>query len=492
MKKGIVYLVGAGPGDPRLLTEKGKQLLKTADVVIYDRLVGPGILSMIPEGIETVNVGKTAGNHPVPQENINQILLEYAKQGLKVVRLKGGDPFVFGRGGEELELLTEADIPFEIVPGISSAIAAPAYAGIPVTHRDFASSIHIITAHRKRGDHSLPDFYTLAKLNGTLIFLMGVSSLPAICSGLIQAGMDADTPAAIIEQGTTARQKSVVADLRTLPQQAETQSIQSPAVIIVGEVCKLAKRFHWSEDRPLGKTRILITRPRNRMSSFAQKLEHLGAEVIQMPCIQTIPLLPNPLETELEQIHRYQWIVFTSAAGAEVFWEQLRQTKTDIRSLQSIHFAAIGPATKESIESHGIIVDYMPSVYTSSALANGLLEQLDLSDRILLPRSSIGTQEITQIWDNHHISYTDCPIYDTVYPNQNEIPVFDFDYAAFTSASTVEGFVKAMKTMDFTAVHAVCIGEQTAKTARQYGMKTTVSEHATIDSMVDTILSITK
>lgn len=492
MAKGKVYLIGAGPSDPGLLTVKGKKLLQLADVVIYDRLVGTEILSEIPPSAQKIDVGKTAGNHPIPQQEINRLLLQKAQEGLTVVRLKGGDPFVFGRGGEELELLAEHNIPFEIVPGVTSALAVAAYAGIPVTHRDFCSSIHIITAHRKQGKDSLPDFDTLAKLDGTLVFLMGVSSLPIICTELIRAGMPQNTPAAVLERGTTAKQRRIVADLETLPQRAEAAKIQTPAIILVGAVCTLSKQFHWAEDRPLGTKRILITRPKERISSFAQKLEDLGAEVIQLPCIQIVSSDPAPLEKELRRINCYQWIAFTSAAGANCFFKQMKQMKLDLRSLCGIRFAAIGPATKETIESYGIIPDYMPHSYTGKALGCGLSEQIAPNESVLIPRSRIGTDELTGPLKKADIAYTDCPVYDIVYPQKLDFPVGEYDFAAFTSASTVHGFTNALPNTDFSAVHAVCIGEQTAKAARQYGMNVIISKEATIDSMIETLLDLSK
>ena len=252
MKQGKVWLVGAGPGDMGLLTLKGKEALEQADVVLYDKLVGTGILNMIPDSAQKINVGKCAGNHTMPQAEINLLLLSEAQKGNHVVRLKGGDPFLFGRGGEELELLEKHHIPFEVVPGVTSAVSVPAYAGIPVTHRNFASSVHIITGHKKADENDALDFTALSQLEGTLVFLMGVSALDNICSGLVQAGKSADTPAAILEQGTTAHQRRIVADLKTLPEKAKQANIQTPAIIVVGTVCTLAEQFAWGRKTSLG------------------------------------------------------------------------------------------------------------------------------------------------------------------------------------------------------------------------------------------------
>ena len=249
--QGNVILVGAGPGDPGLLTQRGREALSQAEVVVYDRLVSPAILALVPEKARKIDVGKEASHHKVPQEEINQILLREAQAGRRVVRLKGGDPFLFGRGGEELELLAEAGLPFEVVPGVTSALSVPAYAGIPVTHRDFCSSLHIITGHAKAGAKLTIDFEALKRTGGTLVFLMGVSALPAICRGLLDAGMAPQMPAAVIERGTTPRQRKLISTLEALPQAAEEAKVESPAIIVVGKVCTLSEKFDWFDHLPL-------------------------------------------------------------------------------------------------------------------------------------------------------------------------------------------------------------------------------------------------
>ena len=291
---GKVILVGAGPGDPGLLTRKGLEALRSADVVVYDRLVGPGILALMPEGAEQINVGKQAAHHPVPQEQINRILLDKALEGKTVVRLKGGDPFLFGRGGEELELLARHRIPFEEVPGITSAIAAPAYGGIPVTHRDCCSSLHIVTGHQRSGKELDIDFEALVRTGGTLVFLMGVSALPAICRGLLDAGMAPDTPAATVERGTTPSQRRTSATLADLPRRAEEVGVKSPAVIVVGQVCALAEQFDWFDRLPLKGKTVVVTRPKERAGTLSGRLRSLGADVWEYPCISTVPIDPCP------------------------------------------------------------------------------------------------------------------------------------------------------------------------------------------------------
>lgn len=487
-KKGKVWLVGAGPSDAGLFTLKGKALLESADSVVYDKLVGQGILAMIPSNVKKIFVGKTAGNHPVPQHEINKILLEEALKGNRVVRLKGGDPFVFGRGGEELELLCENDIPFEIVPGITSAVSVPAYNGIPVTHRDCCSCLHIITGHTKKSEEAEIDYDALVKMGGTMIFLMGVTAMPKICAKLVQAGMNPDMPAAILEKGTTAHQRRVVSTVSKLPEEAQKAGIGTPAIIIVGEVCSLEKDFHWAEDRPLGTLKVAVTRPKDRNSTLAQKLSELGAEVVLMPAVETCRIRENEeLYKALSEIGKYRWIVFTSVAGVDAFYEAMREKHMDIRSLGDLKFAVIGPATARAVEEKGIFTDLMPDVYTGHSLGILLAEKVKKGERILIPRAAIGTDELLKPLREADIDFDDIAVYDTKEGMEEQFTSYDesVDWVAFTSASTVRGFVKLNPDADFKNVNALCIGEQTAAAAKEYGMKVTVSEKATIDSMIE-------
>lgn len=356
MSDGKVWLVGAGPGDAGLFTLKGKEVLNQADVVVYDSLVGQGIMTMIPSRAKKINVGKRASNHTMPQEQINEVLLKEAKKGQKVVRLKGGDPFLFGRGGEELELLEEEQIPYEIVPGVTSPISVPAYNGIPVTHRDYCSSVHIITGHKKAGAEYDIDFEALVRTKGTLVFLMGVKALSDICQGLLKAGMDREMPAAILQKGTTARQKRIVATVSTLAEEVRRQGIETPAIIVVGKVCALADKFSWYEKLPLAGWKVLLTRPKDLISSMAGKLRRMGAEVLELPAIRTEPIEENPeLEKAMEVLSEYQWLVFTSPTGVKVFFQQMKKYGKDIRSLGQAKVAAIGEGTRKKLEERGIL-----------------------------------------------------------------------------------------------------------------------------------------
>lgn len=483
---GKVYLVGAGPSDVGLLTIKGKEILEKAQVVVYDRLVGAGILALIPQEAETIDVGKRAGNHTMQQEEINQVLLKKAQEGKHVVRLKGGDPFLFGRGGEELELLVENDIPFEIIPGVTSAISVPAYNGIPVTHRDFTSSLHIITGHKKQGEQLKLDFEALVRLEGTLVFLMGVSALSDICNGLLGAGMEKDMSAAILQQGTTAGQKKIIATVSTLAEEVEKQGIQTPAIIVVGKVCVLGNSFGWYEKKPLFGKRILVTRPKERSGTLCGKLRENGAEVVEMPAIKTLSIQENKrLETEFSHLNEYDYLVFTSPAGVKIFFDELRECRMDIRSLGTARIAAIGKGTQKELEERGLICDLVPEIYDGEHLGILLGETAKDGEKILIPRAAEGNQQlIREIEKRTKAEITDLPIYETVYETARFEPEH-VDMAVFTSASTVKGFAQAIQNLDIKEILAVCIGKQTEAAAKALGMRTVTAKEATIDSLVE-------
>ncbi len=493
MNIGQVILVGAGPGDPGLLTLKGKQAIESAEVVVYDRLVSPEILDLIPEGAERINVGKASSNHPVPQEQINQILLDKALSGKRVVRLKGGDPLLFGRGGEELQPLTQHKVPFQEVPGITSAIAVPAYGGIPVTHRDFCSSLHIITGHQQAGKPLDIPFAPLVKTGGTLVFLMGVSALNNICEGLLQAGMDPDMPAAVVERGTTPAQRPILATLSTLPQTAREETLQSPSIIIVGKVCSLSPRFDWFDSLPLKGKQILVTRPRERAGTLSSRLRALGADVKEFPCIETVPYTPCPeMDRAVSQIHTYQWLVFTSPAGVSALMHFLEETGRDVRALGPIRLAAIGPGTARELKKHGLKADLIPPVYDGAHLGEALCEA-GPTGRLLILRAQWGSPALTQALDRCQLSYEDIRCYETRYtcPNPEAVRTFlkgERPVVTFTSASTVRGFVKALGEMEHSHILAACIGAQTAAEAKAHGFSVITAREATIDALIQRIM----
>lgn len=500
-KKGMsgkVWLLGAGPGDAGLMTRKGNAILQDAQVVVYDHLVGREILAGIPAGKRMINVGKIAGHHPIPQKEINQILVREASRGKKVVRLKGGDPFLFGRGGEELEELEAAGIPFEVVPGVTSALAVPAYAGIPVTHREYASSLHIITGHKRKGEAPGCDYDALVKTGGTLVFLMGVTALPEIVDGLLQAGMSQETPAAVIQEGTTARQRKVVSTLGTLTDSVIKAGIAAPAIIVIGEVCRLSDSLGWYEKLPLQGVRVLVTRPRELISTLSEKLRRKGAEVMEVPAISTEPVIDERLRQCLEEEKEYDWVVFTSQIGVRIFYEYLEKENLDIRKLWKASFAVIGEGTARALKSHGIQPDLMPQVYDGESLARELIKQGVHGKQILIPRAAAGNEKLVPMLEAAGASVADVPIYVTRYETCEgidlcrEINEGRIDYVTFTSSSTVRGFAAVSKGADYQRFTAVCIGRQTMETAQDYGMKCVVAKQATIDSLTEQIERIQK
>lgn len=492
---GKVWLVGAGPGDAGLLTRKGYEVLENAQVVVYDSLVSDGILATIPRDAVKIDAGKRAGNHHLRQEQTNQVLLEQALAGNRVVRLKGGDPFLFGRGGEELELLREHGVPYEIVPGVTSAISVPAYNGIPVTHRDFTSSVHIITGQKKQGQPYNIDFEALVRTKGTLVFLMGVSALPDICSSLMEAGMSPDMPAAILQEGTTAGQRRVIATLATLPRRAEEEQIGTPGIIVVGKVCALGETFHWWDKLPLSGSKILVTRPRELASTMTVRLRSLGAEVVELPAIRTEAIADNEkLRAALRNIRDYGWIAFTSPTGVRIFFEELEKAEVDIRSLSGAKIAAIGAGTRNALKQRGIYADLVPEVYDGENLGKALAAAARKDEKILLPRAAIGNQEILDALAGFQVD--DIPTYNTIPCPQDvvniaaEVESGKISCAVFTSSSSVKSFAQAYPNVDFSKLTAACIGRQTCETAKSCGMLCHTAEKATIDSLLDLVISL--
>ena len=526
---GKVWLVGAGPGDAGLFTCKGYDVLQQADVVVYDALVGDGVLALVPRGARTIDVGKRAANHTMPQEQISRVLLDEALAGNKVVRLKGGDPFVFGRGGEEIELLVEHGVPFEVVPGITSAIAVPAYNGIPVTHRDFTSSLHIITGHKRAGADYDIDFEALVRTKGTLVFLMGVRSLPDIMAGLMDAGMDPETPAAVLQEGTTAGQRRVVATVATLPKAAEEARIAAPAIIVVGGVCGLADEFAWREQLPLQGCKVLVTRPAGLVSTMSERLRKLGAEVLDLPAIATVALevdgaeggevpadsgvgsvvgsvassvigsVAGPkvaLADALARLGTYDWLVFTSPSGVRTFFDQMLQAGIDFRRIANARFAALGQGTAKELRKHGFIADLVPKVATGEELGRALADEAAPSSKVLIPRARIGNARLVDelVVAGHEVD--DVPTYDTVPVTgglvdvAGELSQGKIFCVAFTSSSGVRAFAAAHPDVDLSDVRAACIGEQTRATAAGLGMRTWTASDATMDALADLIVEM--
>ena len=485
---GKIILVGAGPGGKGLLTLRGLEALGEADAVVYDRLVSEEILSLIPSSAEKIDAGKSPGSHPVPQPEINRILVEKAEEGKTVVRLKGGDPFVFGRGGEELDIPAEKGIPFEVVPGVTSAVAALSEAGIPVTARGVASSFHVITGHQK-GDEPLQiPFDALAKAGGTLVFLMGMGALPKLAEGLISAGMDPETPAAIVENGARPEQRKLLSTLARLPEEAAAMGLHSPAVIAVGAVCGLSGRYGWREKLPLHGQKIIAGRSGSAEGKLLRLLERMGASVYDLPLIRTDPL-PGPVPPEILDS---RWLTFSSKVGVRCFFARLLESGLDTRALSGIKIAAVGRATAAALREKGILPDLVPEQFDGEHLGKALIERTDPFDLITLcePESPSGTLRETLTAAGRTVR--SLPLYRTAplplrEPERVERMLREGVPAAFSSGSMARSLAASLPGMDFSGVTAFCIGRETGKAAREAGFRTVVAEEATLEGLAGKI-----
>lgn len=499
---GIVYLIGAGPGNPGLITVRGQECLAQAGVVVYDRLVGPGLLDTARPDAERIYVGKKPDRHTLPQDKINELLVEKAQLGLEVARLKGGDPFVFGRGGEEAQALQAASIPFEVVPGVTSAIAAPAYAGIPVTHRGIASSFTVVTGHRQKqtdvsSENRLGMNWPALATMDTLVFLMGISNLSIIVEGLLNAGRDPSTPVAIVRWGTTPRQVVVTGHLQDIVDRAQRAGIKPPAVTVVGKVAALRDQLNWFDTRPLFRRRILVTRARAQASQLSARLRALGAEPIEFPTIEILPLEdPTALDEAISQLRDYDWAIFTSVNGVSSFWERLEQAGKDARAFAGVQLGAIGPATSRELQSHGLRADLVPSRYVAEAV---LAEIGPVTGKqILLPRADIARPALADGLQAAGAIVDDIAAYRTVLGDSEDADRISqmlaegkIDILTFTSSSTVRNFVAALDpvlTLPET-VTVACIGPVTAQTADDLGLPVHVTaSQYTIDGLIQALI----
>ncbi|MFP6625573.1 MAG: uroporphyrinogen-III C-methyltransferase [Deltaproteobacteria bacterium] len=437
---GKVYLVGAGPGDPGLLTIKGRDCLAAAEVVFYDFLVNPSLLELAPALARKVLVGKRHGVATVEQAEIERMMVEEARAGRRVVRLKGGDPFVFGRGGEEAEALHAAGVSFEVVPGVTSAVAVPAYAGIPLTHRDYASSVTVVSGQSGlKGAQQ--DWKALASGGGTLVFLMAMLKCGEITSGLITAGMDPETPAALLRWGTLPRQQTLVSTLARISDEASRQALKPPVVLVVGAVVALSTDLSWYQSLPLFGRRIVVTRARRQAAQLAHRLEAEAAEVVEFPTIEILdPEDPAPLKRACQEVGGYDWLLLTSANGAQRFLDALAAA-SDIRALAGVAIATIGPLTREVVESRGLRVEAEPARYRGEDLAAALGEVA--GRRILLPRATEAREILPETLRGQGAEVDVVPVYRTVVPGEPR-PLSTLDGAdmiTFTSASTVRNFL---------------------------------------------------
>lgn len=488
----MVYLIGAGPGDVGLLTLKAKKILESAEVLIYDKLANEKILNFAPKSCEKIFVGKSAGNHTLSQEEINKLLVEKSAGKNFVVRLKGGDPFVFGRGGEEGIFLRENKISFEIIPGVTSAISVPAYAGIPVTHRGIATSFAVVTGHEDpRKNESSINWEKISTAADTLIFLMGMANLSEIISKLIENGRDKKTPAAIIQNGTKFSQKVLVTTLENAAADVKKNNLKPPAIFVVGEVVNLREKLKWFDEKILFGKKILVTRARNQASKLAEKLENLGAEVLEFPTIKISSPSDNfeSADNAIKNLKVFDWIIFTSANGVEKFFERLKFFKLDARIFSNAKVAAIGSATAEKLSDFGIIADLIPKEFYAESLIDSLKNSVD-GKNILIARAEVAREILPKELENFGAKVTIAKVYKTVPENENSAEIFKnkTDLITFTSSSTVENFVAAVGEESLKNFKTAAIGPITAETLKKFGVNPDiVAEKFTVDGLVDAI-----
>ena len=505
MRVGTVHLIGAGPGDPGLITCKAVQCLKTADVIVYDYLANEAILEHARKDAELIYAGKMGGCHSMPQEEINRLLEKKAKEGKEVVRLKGGDPYIFGRGGEEASHLFKHGVPVRVIPGITSAIAAPAYAGIPLTDRRHASSVTLITGHE---DPTKPEssinWEKISTGSGTLVFLMGVKNLPGIVKNLVKHGRNEDTPAAIIQQGTTPFQRTVTGTLRTIEKQANEAVIKPPSIILVGSVVELRPSLNWFETRPLfGKT-VIVTRARQQASMFLEKLEDLGARALAFPTIETVPPSSwKELDDSIDNLTHYHWVIFTSVNGVRYFKQRVFHLGMDSRAFAGVKVAAIGSATAVELRTMGIKADFVPSEYKAESVVEGLKDCIGPGIRVLIPRAKKAREVLPDEMRKAGADVDVVPAYETILPGTRTAEIKELfengavDMVTFTSSSTVTNFCDMFPHTDIPklliGVTIACIGPITAKTAQNMGLKVHIQpELYTIDGLIESIITFVR
>ena len=497
-KKGKVYLIGAGPGDPGLLGLKAKECLETADAVVYDRLADPRIIEFCRKDAEMVYVGKASANHTMRQPDINKLLVKLAAEGKTVARLKGGDPFVFGRGGEEAIELLEAGLPFEFVPGVTSAIAVAEYAGIPVTHRHVATSFAVITGHEDptKGESTI-NWKGLATAVDTLVFLMGVENIERISSQLIANGRSADCPAAVIRWGTRPEQRTLITTVGKAAADVKATGMKPPAIFLVGEVVKLREQLQWFDNKPLfGKT-VIVTRARAQASALTKKLEAQGARVLEVPAIKIVPPADfAPLDKAIAEIDTYKWLILTSVNGVEYFFNRLQKAGKDSRALCGVKIAAIGSATAEALKSYGITADLIPSAYKAEELADALAEDTKAGDKLLLARAKVARNVLPERLRALGAHVDVVAAYETVSDCQNKEELLEAlesgeaSVVTFTSSSTVTNLLDVLgdKKDLLNKVALAAIGPVTAETLEKNGLKPAISAaEYTIDGLMTAI-----
>ncbi len=481
---GTVFLVGAGPGDAGLITVRGAELLGRADVVVYDALVNKDLLSLAPPGAELIYAGKRSGAHSIPQDELSRLLVEKARAGQCVVRLKGGDPYVFGRGGEEAGRLAAARVPFEVVPGVSSSIAGPNYAGIPLTHRDHCSSFTVVTGHEDP-DKVEPevDWGQVARAPGTKVVLMGVTRVKTISEALIANGMSPDTPIAMIRWATTGRQQSVFGTLRTIAAVAESAGFKPPGLTVIGGVVQLRGQLNWFEKRSLFGRRIVVTRARDQAGQLARDLLERGADVLEIPTIRIVPPTERrDIADALLELNAYDWLVFTSPNGVAAFFELFFKAFEDLRDIGGVRIAAVGPATAGKLRQLHLKVDAMPEEFAAAKVAAAMAEQGSLENlKVLLARAETANRDLPKHLEEMGAIVDDLPCYKTVPETEDRngaaarLMETGADWITFTSASTVENFHARFDLPQllarFPGLRLASIGPETSKAIAALGLK---------------------
>jgi uroporphyrinogen III methyltransferase / synthase len=498
IRPGVVYLVGAGPGEPGLMTARSLELIAAADSIFYDRLIPPGALAGARDDAELVYVGKRPGIPSVPQEEIGERLVEAARAGRGVVRLKGGDPFVFGRGGEEGEALREAGVEFEVVPGVTAGVAATAYAGIPVTHRDDASAVAFVTGHEDPDKpESALDWDALARFPGTLVFYMGVRRLPENAAALIEAGRDPAEPAAAIEKGTMDGQRTVVATLGTIAEAVEREGVGAPALIVVGAVAARREQLGWLERRPLHGRRVVVTRARAQASTLAATLRDLGAEVVELPAIRIEPRLSGTeVRDAVAGIGDYSLVCLTSPNGVRLLFEALAEVGLDARALAGAAVAAIGPGTARALAEHGIAADVVPERFVAEALVEALAGIEVEGRRVLVARAAEARDVLPDALRERGAEVDVVALYETVReePDPDAVEAArGADYVSFTSSSTVANLTEALGDRFPAGARVVSIGPVTSEAARAAGLRVDVeAERHDVDGLIAALLADAK
>jgi len=499
--KNKVYLVGAGPGDTGLLTLKGKACIEKADVIVYDYLAADELLKYARKDAELIYAGKKGGDHTLTQTQINALLVEKAKQGNIVTRLKGGDPFIFGRGGEEIEALIEEGLAFEVVPGVTSAIAAPAYAGIPLTHRKYTSTVTFITGHEDptKKDSSI-NWKALTENGGTLVFLMGVRNLPNIVTQLQQNGMVPKTPAALVRWGTTTKQQAVTGTLATITENVKAADLKPPCIIVVGDVISLREKMKWFENRPLFGKKIVVTRARAQASDMISRLTELGAQCLEYPVIKIVPPESySQIDASIDSLDAYDWIIFTSVNGVKFFFKRLLEKGKDARTLGSLKTACIGPVTAKRLKSYGINTDILPESFRAESIIAVFKNETVAGKRMLLPRAAEARPILPKELSKMGATIDEIAAYHTINDTENtdllvrQLTQGDIDLVTFTSSSTVTNFKRLIPKNRFNEllknVTIASIGPITSETAEKNGFTVHVeAESYTIDGLCEAIV----